>query len=250
MTENVETLNTVSLTMASGDMLNLLGNSFPFTAKNSPHHALEFVNLMPGNATIEALATDQYRIARAELPLLNVTGDLDGVRLLLHRTAAEQFTKALKPLKRELAKRSDLGDVVDLGVSAHQLATLTATIAVALDRRYVSAWKLEWHGGSSQVSNELNSAVDFPRIKQLITDIPAGNDAFGLLVFNPALMATFMKVTDLTPGKSNIPMAVIGAEDRRKPMTIQYGDWFTGLLMPVKEVHQGFRYGAPVDHAA
>lgn len=252
MNNAAETRN-VTLTMATGDMLNLLANSYPFVEKNSSHPVLEYVALTVEGGKVTALGTDRYRIGRVELPLIKVTSGPHGHEgpLLMHRKVAEQFTKALKTIgKRELTKRSDFAEPVDTEVSAAKLAKLTAVIAVTVAGEYVAEWRLDWAAGSSQASNELHSRLDFPSAGKLIpTSLPTSEEANGLLVFNPTLMASFLKVTDLTC-KLNTPMAIIGGEKPGKPMVIQYDEWFTGLLMPVRLNAPGVRYGSAADRDA
>lgn len=212
-------MNTV-IEIIAAELVNTLANALPFAATDKTLPVLNAVMLRASGGDLSAQSTDRYRLAEVLGAATFVDPDL---RLLVSVEDCKRTVALLKPL---LKASPNAVVAVSLAPNDHDVRIETAFGAVTV----------------------ANVEGEYPRIRAIFPDnVASGEDACGANGYTPRYLESFAKVKDLRPNADkNARMLLVGGQldskGHAKPTSILHGDWFRGLLMPVRLVE-----GKPAD---
>jgi hypothetical protein len=207
----------MTVTMLAGDLCRALSDALPFVCTDTCLPQITVVRIETSDGTLSATATDRYTLGHSRAAC---TGDLPAP-FSLPTAAARQVIRLFKP-----PRRIPFGPGPRVAVD-YNPDTWIATFSPA--REDGPALFAE-HADIGHEVRVKTRDEKYPEYHKLIDRAPAAAEhtgaAYGL---NPWLLARFDKVTG-TPG---MPMRVWMGR-RTKPVVVQIGDTFVGIIMPVR----------------
>lgn len=198
---------TLVATLTVSELHNVLSNALLCASKDDTLPVLCAIKLTEHNGDVLAQSTDRYRLAEVLGNAENVDPDLNA---LIPVALVKQVIATLKMVvKKDAAK-----ETVELWQSSETLTVRLSTGAV--------------------VTGVLCGG-DFPKIRSLYPDTHlSAEDAAGVWAVNPASLADMMKVKHVDGSSRNQPSRLTGGRNNGKPVLVEHGDWFRGLIMPVR----------------
>lgn len=198
---------TLVATLTVSELHNVLANALFCVAKDDSLPVLCAVKMVEHNGQVMALSTDRYRLSEVLGTAETVSPDLNA---LLPVALVKQVIGMLKLTPKKDASKL----TVELWQGEETFTVKMVTGAIV--------------SGAQQTG-------DYPKLHSLFPSEPIDErDAHGIWAVNPAYMIDMMKVKHVDGSSRNLPSRVSGGMSANKPVLVEHGGWFRGIIMPVR----------------
>lgn len=211
------TIETTLAELPVSELHNILANTIFFAVQDSSIPSLNSVRLNAHGGDLKASATDRYQIGTALAEADFVDPDMCAVIPL---DTAKVLIKALKGYKRNIA------------------SSLTVTIVEVktddkVELRFEMPLPASTEDDAEPATHIYSTLIEeqYPRVDSLFDTTFDPCKEFCIL---PKYLANVAKIKRVDGTDSRESTMLIGGVNNRKAVTIRRGDWFTGLIMPVK----------------
>lgn len=217
----ITTVETRVAELAASELLNVLTNTILFVAAEKNMPILSSVYLSAAGGDLMGTATDRFHIGQVLAETSFVDPEL---YLIVPLPLCKALIKELKDLPKEL-NREPVQIFHTTPSNDYPLVASIGSIRVVLPT-------------GEEIIGELVDA-QYPKVNSLFPDIPS-KEAVTSFIFNPKYLAAASKVKRADGSDKDAPMMITGGRSVNKPFTVKRGDWFRGLVMPVRipEFHE------------
>lgn len=198
------------LTVTGSDLVTVLWAAMPFAGRDDTLPALSCIRMEARDKAITATATDRYTIGHARA---SATGGL-ARPVLISRRDAKNIIRVLRRSRDD--ERIDLVEVTVTQADSHIQPKVTfATNAVSV------------------TVDDHSRTFQYPDLKTIMDALATAGTASldGMVAVDPRHFRALLKVQRLAGAGHPCRFYFGGA---RKPVRVEFGDWFVGAIMPTK----------------